>query len=278
MSESAPPHSPRPSGPRPYAEPRFTSRQLPVSPAMQRSHAPHDTWNGTITVSPGRTLATASPTSMTSAMNSWPSAKGPGTGNRPLMIRRSRSQLATTTGRTSASPAPWRTGSGTSRHSTTRGSTKVSWRIGGLCDSGSAAVRTLRRGRGRRRAPGPGGSTRSRPRRLVHSVVAHEVVDRVIGVDRLTGVAPEALEHVVLHQAAIDVPVVDVGDLELVAVRRLQHGEHIPHRLVVAVDAGDGEIARWLLGFLDDAHDASGPVHLGDAEVLEVLGLLDRGQ
>src|SRR4051812_39162703 len=40
-SASAPPQSP-PVGPRPYIEPGDTALQLPVTPARQRSHSPHE--------------------------------------------------------------------------------------------------------------------------------------------------------------------------------------------------------------------------------------------
>ncbi len=55
---------------------------------------------------------------------------------------------------------------------------------------------------------------------LVGAVLPHEVVDGVIGVDRLTGVAPEPVEDVVAHGALPDVVVVDVGDLELARAPR----------------------------------------------------------
>src|SRR6266508_1066021 len=52
---------------------------------------------------------------------------------------------------------------------------------------------------------------------FVDAVGAHEVADRVVGLDRLAGVAPEPLENVVLHRPSVEVPVVDVSDLELSA-------------------------------------------------------------
>ena len=54
-----------------------------------------------------------------------------------------------------------------------------------------------------------------------------KVVDGVVRVDRLARVAPEALEHVVLHRPLVDVPVVHVGDLELAAAGRLEVGDHL---------------------------------------------------
>ena len=62
MSASAPPHSP-PAGPIPYIDPRgLTSRQFPVRPRRQASHAPHEIWNGTTATSPGDQPPTSSPT------------------------------------------------------------------------------------------------------------------------------------------------------------------------------------------------------------------------
>ena len=79
---------------------------------------------------------------------------------------------------------------------------------------------------------------------VVRAVGADEVVDGVVRVDRLAGVAPEALEHVVLHRPLLDVPVVHVGDLELAAAGRLERRQHVPDGLVVEVDAGDRVLAR----------------------------------
>src|SRR6266852_5691758 len=56
----------------------------------------------------------------------------------------------------------------------------------------------------------------------VHPVATHEVVDRVVSLDGLARVTPEPIQHVVLHEPALDIPVVDVGDLELASTRRLQ--------------------------------------------------------
>src|SRR5919108_1504197 len=78
---------------------------------------------------------------------------------------------------------------------------------------------------------------------LVRPVDADEVVDLVVGVDRLAGVAPEPLEDVVLHGAALDVPVVDVGDLQLAPARGLQGRDDVEDLLVVEVDAGDHVVA-----------------------------------
>src|SRR5258708_21566272 len=64
---------------------------------------------------------------------------------------------------------------------------------------------------------------------IVGAVVAHMVLDGVVGGDRFAGVAPEALQHVVLHQALLDVPVVHVSDLELATAGPLQPRSHLPH-------------------------------------------------
>src|SRR5229473_8642101 len=49
----------------------------------------------------------------------------------------------------------------------------------------------------------------------VGAVGADDVLNRVVRLHRFARVAPEAFQHVVLHKPAFDVPVVDVGDLEL---------------------------------------------------------------
>src|SRR5215217_596338 len=113
---------------------------------------------------------------------------------------------------------------------------------------------------------------------LVGPVEADEVVDLVVGVDRLPGVAPEPLEDVVLHAAALDVPVVDVGDLQLAPARRLQGGDDLEDVLVVEVDAGDHVVAGRVVGLLEDADDPAVAVQLGDAEVAQVGRVVDAGQ
>src|SRR5438552_933664 len=49
----------------------------------------------------------------------------------------------------------------------------------------------------------------------VSAVAAHLVDDLVVDVDRFAGVAPEAVDHVVFHAAALDEGVVHVCDLQL---------------------------------------------------------------
>src|SRR3954469_756629 len=73
-SARAPPQSP-PTDPRPYIAPGDTAPQLPVTPALQGSHSPHEIWKEATTRSPGRTPA-ASPASATSPTNSCPSSNG----------------------------------------------------------------------------------------------------------------------------------------------------------------------------------------------------------
>src|SRR5215218_1116452 len=113
---------------------------------------------------------------------------------------------------------------------------------------------------------------------VVGAVDADEVVDLVVGVDRLSGVAPEPLEDVVLHAAALDVPVVDVGDLQLAPARRLQGGDDVEDVLVVEVDAGDHVAARRVVGLLQDADDPAVAVQLGHAEVAHVGRVVHAGQ
>src|SRR5215208_2776913 len=47
-SDRNPPQSP-PNEPNPYMERNGTLSQLPVSPRRQRTHSPHESWNGTLT-------------------------------------------------------------------------------------------------------------------------------------------------------------------------------------------------------------------------------------
>src|SRR5450759_1614605 len=80
----------------------------------------------------------------------------------------------------------------------------------------------------------PGGSRQTSA--LVRPVSPNEIVHCVVRVDRLTGVAPKTLQHVVRHRAFVDVVVIYVGDLQLAAARRYQGGDDIEHIGVVAVD------------------------------------------
>src|ERR1700722_11683320 len=128
-SLSAPPQSP-PTGPSPYIERGGALEQLSVSPARQLGHVPQQIWKGTAKRSPTDIPVTCSPTSLTSAMNSWPRGKGPTNGATPLMIAASRAQVATAIGRTRTSVWLCRRGARTSRHCTTPRSMKFSSRIG----------------------------------------------------------------------------------------------------------------------------------------------------
>src|SRR3954447_22015621 len=101
----------------PYIAMRSTRSQFPVYPRRQVSHSPHEIWNGTLTTPPAPTLSPPAPTSVASATHSWPKGNGSATGASPATRRRSRSQVATESGRTSASPSPWSWGSSASRHS-----------------------------------------------------------------------------------------------------------------------------------------------------------------
>src|SRR5207302_1550842 len=77
-------------------------------------------------------------------------------------------------------------------------------------------------------------------RLLVGAEAPDEVIDRVVRVDGLTGVSPEALDDVVLDRAGFDEVVVHVGDLELAPRRRRERRQHREHRAVVEVPAGGG--------------------------------------
>lgn len=60
-----------------------TAVQPPVTPRRQESQLPQEIWNGTTTLSPGRTAVTSAPTATTSATPSCPNGYGPASGNRP---------------------------------------------------------------------------------------------------------------------------------------------------------------------------------------------------
>src|SRR4029453_7140311 len=83
---------------------------------------------------------------------------------------------------------------------------------------------------------------------------------------------------VVLHAAALDVPVVDVGDLQLAPARRLQGGDDVEDVLVEEGGAGGHVVAGGVRGLLEDADDRAVLVQLGDAEVAQVGRVVDVGQ
>ena len=109
-----------------------------------------------------RDARTSSPTSVTSATNSWPMAIGPGMGASPRRIGWSRSHRATASGRTSASPGPWSAGAGTSHHSTCRSAVIVSCCISPPVVAGVGAAGA--RPRAARRHSAVRGPARGRPR------------------------------------------------------------------------------------------------------------------
>src|SRR5205814_7268485 len=98
--------------PKPYIDEPGTPVQFAVRPARQASHSPQLIWNGTTTRSPGRTVATSSPTVSTSATHSWPRWSGRGNGVAPSAITGSMSHVAIAIGCTIAPRAPGGGGAG----------------------------------------------------------------------------------------------------------------------------------------------------------------------
>ncbi len=68
--------------------------------------------------------------------------------------------------------------------------------------------------------------------------------------------------------------VVDVGDLQLAATRRLELRDHVEDVGLVAIEACDGEAAGWISRLLDDLRDPA-VLDARDAEMLEMLGFAD---
>src|SRR6266498_4881167 len=95
----------------------------------------------------------------------------------------------------------------------------------------------------------------SPPSPFVRAVPPYEVVHLVVGIDRFARIAPEPVEDVVLHRPLGDVEIVYVGDLQLAPPRWGQRGDDVEDGLVVAVDAGDREGARRIVGLLHDLED-----------------------
>ena len=89
------------------------------------------------------------------------------------------------------------------------------------------------------------------------------------------GVGPPAVEVSEAHGALGDVGVVDVGDLEFAAVGALQLLDLVENRLVVHINAGDGEVGFGIMGLFLDA-EYSSAFYLGDAEPFGVGNLLEE--
>src|SRR5207247_2816703 len=73
----------------------------------------------------------------------------------------------------------------------------------------------------------------------------------VVRVDRLAGIAPVALEDVVLERARADVVVVDVRDLELAAARGLERRDDVEDVRAVAVEPRSEEHTSELQSRVD---------------------------
>src|SRR5712691_13364158 len=106
---------------------------------------------------------------------------------------------------------------------------------------------------------------------VVRAISTYEVVHRVIRLDGFPRVTPETIEHVVFHQPPLDIPVVDVCDLELAAARGLEVWDYLPDGVVVEIDARYCVGAWWIRGLFHDALDSPVAIQLGYAKVPEML-------
>src|SRR5215472_15333167 len=107
----------------------------------------------------------------------------------------------------------------------------------------------------------------------VRTVCTDEVVDCIVSVDRLSRVAPEAIDHVVLHQALLDEVVVHVRYLQLATGGRRQGGDDVEHACIIEVDTGNRIGTRWVVRFFNDASQATAVVELGYPHVAQMTGL-----
>src|SRR6266568_6847536 len=112
---------------------------------------------------------------------------------------------------------------------------------------------------------GPGAAGRGLQRRRRDEEVGRQL-ERLEG----AGVGPPALEGLEAEVPLREVAVVDVGDLELAAGRRLEGADEVEDLRVVEVDAGHGEVALRIPGLLHDPGDLVA-LHLGHPEALRVL-------
>src|SRR5687768_4616043 len=129
--------------------------------------------------------------------------------------------------------------------------------------------------------------TRTMPATLIGSSVRARVLDEPADLREvlpvLARVLPPAFDAHDVETALLGVVAVDVRDLELAAVGRLEALDQVEHVRREAVEADDGVAGRRRLvagvddaGLLDDVRDASVAVVGDDAEVLRVRHLLDE--
>src|SRR5687767_3183068 len=108
----------------------------------------------------------------------------------------------------------------------------------------------------------------------MNAVFTDVIDDFVIDVYRLSSIAPEALDDVVLHDPAINVRVVDVSNLQLAAPRRLQRLDDVKHGGVIHVHADNGERTGRRLWLLANVLESIVVAHDRYTKVAQVGGFL----
>ena len=90
------------------------------------------------------------------------------------------------------------------------------------------------------------------------------------------GVKPRiaAAEPLDMKLAAFEIPLVEIGDLQLAPRRRLHPRGHVGHPLVVEVKPDHREVRWWMARLLDDAGGAAVGVHGHHAVALGVAHLV----
>src|SRR4030088_1018357 len=74
-----------------------------------------------------------------------------------------------------------------------------------------------------------------------------------------------AAEPLNMQCAAFEVPLVQIGDLQLTPWRRLDFAYRIDNAPVVKIQAGDGVVRFWRFRLFDDSQRAMGGVELDNA-------------
>src|SRR5262249_54071401 len=103
----------------------------------------------------------------------------------------------------------------------------------------------------------------------------HKIVHRVVGIDGLTRIAPEAVYHVVLHVAVTYVVIIDIRDLELPAAGWLKRRDDIKDSSIIKIHTGHGERARRLFRLLYDTLDPAIAIEGSDTQVAEVCYVIE---
>src|SRR5690606_37510857 len=88
---------------------------------------------------------------------------------------------------------------------------------------------------------------------LVGSAFGHDVTGSQVEVDVFAAIGVIAPDDLSLELAALDIGVIDVGDLQFAAGAWLERADDVEDAGIIEVDADDSQVARGIGGLLDDS-------------------------